>query len=205
MKKITFLNYVLLSFLIIGILPNINAQRQNQNWYFGNQAGINFNDGTAPSTLSTQSAMNAPAGSASVSNELGELLFYTNGETVWNGNHTIMSNGLLIGDAEVSQSVVIVPKPDDAGKYYIFSNSANNLAHPGLRYSVVDMSLDGGLGAVDTVEKDVLLLTSCSEKMSAIINPFANSYWLVVFGPSSDLSVYDTFYTYKIDPVLGIK
>jgi len=205
MKKIILLNYVLLSFLIIGILPNISAQQHNQNWYFGNQAGINFNDGTSPSTLSADGAMNAPAGSASVSNELGQLLFYTNGETVWNGNHTIMSNGHLIGDAEVSQSAVIVPKPDDSGKYYIFSNSANNPAHPGFRYSVVDMSLDGGLGDIDTVEKDVLLLTTCSEKMTTVINPFENSYWLVVFGPSNDLTRYDTFYTYKIDPVQGIQ
>ena len=206
MKKITLFKYLLSVILLFGSLPNMFAQQQNANWYFGNQAGINFNDGTAPSTVLTDGAMNAPAGCASVSNDFGDLLFYTDGVTVWNKNHVPMSNGNLIGEVAVSQSVVIIPNPANVDQYYIFSNSAddiddtvNSVDPSGLRYSVVDMTLAGGLGDVDSNAQDVLLLTNCSEKMTAIINPYDNTYWLVSFGPSSDLAVYDTFYTFKID------
>ena len=206
MKKITLFKYLLSAILLLGFLPNMFAQQQNANWYFGNTAGINFNDGTATPTLLTDGAMNAPTGCASVSDDLGALLFYTDGVTVWNKNHVPMLNGNLIGDVSVSQSVVIIPNPANAAQYYVFSNSADNIDDMvndmdswGLRYSVVDMTLEGGLGDVDSVVKDVSLLTNCSEKMTAIINPYDNSYWLVAFGPSSDLTVYDTFYTFKID------
>jgi len=203
MKKITLFKYLLSAILLLGFLPNMFAQRQNANWYFGNQAGINFNDGTAPATLLSDGLMNTPAGSASVSDDFGSLLFYTDGVTVWNKNHIPMSNGNLIGDVTVSQSAVIIPNPANAAQYYIFSNSAENMGHPGLRYSVVDMTLEEGLGNVDSMAKDVSLLTSCSEKMTAIINKFENTYWLVAFGPSSDpmsdLSSYNSFYSFKID------
>ncbi len=199
MKKITLFKYLLSAILLFGFVPNMFAQEQNANWYFGNQAGINFNDGTAPSTLLTDGAMNAPVGCASVSDDFGGLLFYTNGVTVWNRNHVPMPNGNLMGDVNVSQSVVIIPNPASVDQYYIFSNSAENQAHSGLRYSVVDMTLASGLGDVDSNTQDVVLLTNCSEKMTAIINPLDKTYWLVSFGPSSDPAVYDTFYAYKID------
>lgn len=204
MKKITLFNYVLITFLLLGFIPNTNAQLQNANWYFGEQAGIDFTNGVAL----TDSGMTTTAGCASVSDELGNLLFYTNGVTVWNSNHMQMSNGNLIGDASVSQSAVIIPKPGNEYQYYIFSNGASNQANPGLRYSVVDMTLDSGLGDVDSGTKDIELLTNCSEKLTAIINPIENSYWLVAFGPTSgalpDLSVHNTFYSFKIDEAGGV-
>ncbi len=183
MKKITLFKYLLSAILLFGFLPNMFAQEQNANWYFGNQAGINFNDGSAPSTLLTDGVMNAPAGCASVSDDFGGLLFYTDGVTVWNKNHVPMSNGNLMGDVNVSQSVVIIPNPASVDQYYIFSNSAENQAHSGLRYSVVDMTLASGLGDVDSNTQDVVLLTNCSEKMTAIINPLdklACFFWAII-------------------------
>ena len=209
MKKITLINFILCTFLLLGFTTNLSAQLENANWYFGNQAGINFNDGTAPSSLLTDGAMNAPAGCSAISDETGNLLFYTDGETVWNKDHVPMLNGNLIGDSSVSQSVVIAPSPGDANKYYIFSNSAENAVNPGLRYSIVDMTGDFGLGAVDAVEKDILLLTNCSQKMTTVINPFANEYWVVVFGRPSVPSnpgedVYNSFYSFRVTEMGGV-
>ncbi len=215
MKKITLFNYLFSVILLLGLIPNMSAQKQNANWYFGNQAGINFNDGTQPPTALTNGVMNTEAGTASASDDSGNLLFYTNGVSVWNKNHVIMTNGNLIGKSSVAQSVVIVPKPGNSDQYYIFSNSADDITNAGLRYSIVDMAADGGLGDVDSMEKDVLLLATCSEKMTAILNPFDNTYWVVAFGPYSDLSIYnedrdaypyrhDTFYSFKVDLIGGV-
>jgi len=209
MKKITLINYLISAILLIGFVPNLSAQLENANWYFGNQAGINFNDGTAPSSLLTDGAMNTPAGCSAISDDTGNLLFYTDGVTVWNKNHVPMLNGNLIGDNSVSQSVVIAPDPGNANKYYIFSNSAENVINPGLRYSIVDMTGDFGLGAVDAVEKDQLLLTRCSEKMTTVINPFANEYWVVAFGRPSVPSnpgedVYNSFYSFRVTATGGV-
>jgi len=201
MKKITLFNYILSSILFLGLIPSVHAQLQNSNWYFGNQAGLNFNDITQPPIILTNSSMGTDGSSASVSDSSGNLLFYTNGIVVWNNAHQIMPNGAgLLGNTEMSQSVLIVPKPDDANKYYIFSNGGNAMGFSGLHYSVLDMALDNGQGDIDVNEKNVLLLENTNERLTAMLNPNDNSYWLVSFAPSDNPIVSDTFYSFKIDP-----
>jgi hypothetical protein len=81
------------------------------NWYFGNTAGITFASG-APVAL-TNGALVTTEGCASMSDDLGNLLFYTDGVTVWNRNHLPMTNGTLLnGHASSTQSGIIVQKPN---------------------------------------------------------------------------------------------
>ncbi|TXI67741.1 MAG: hypothetical protein E6Q46_02540 [Flavobacterium sp.] len=67
------------------------AQGEANIWYFGNKAGISFNSGVPVPLLDGQ--MQADEGCATLSDANGNLLFYTNGITVWNRNHQIMPNG----------------------------------------------------------------------------------------------------------------
>ena len=200
MKKITLLNYLLSTTLFLVLISNVNAQLQNSNWYFGNQAGLNFNDGTQPPTVLTNNMMATDGGSASVSDLAGNLLFYTNGINIWNNTHQIMPNGSgLFGNTDVSQSTIIVPDPNDVFKYYVFSNQGNSMMGSGLYYSIVDMSLNGGLGDVDITQKNIQLLSTASEKLTSVLNLNDNTYWVISFAPSSDPDINDTFYSYKID------
>jgi hypothetical protein len=210
MKKITILNYILSTFLFLALITNINAQ-ENNHWYFGDAAVLDFTSAPPTSPFPSPSAMSTEGGSASVSDALGGLLFYTNGVTVWNKDHAIMPNGSDLGSGDpsgtaVSQSVVIVPDPSNANKYYIFTNHALS----GVFYSVVDMTIDNGDGSFgDVTIKNTPLLATASEKMTAIISPADNSYWVVVFTAfgAEDLMqagpFNDTFYAYKIH-ALGI-
>lgn len=189
MKKITLL------FFILGIILNVNAQLQNANWYFGSYAGLNISTETS---LVLESPMYAPNASASVSDESGNLLFYTNGVDVYNKNHLLMpnGNGTLNGDVEAS-TVLIAPTPNDSNKYYIFTVNADYTQSIGLNYSIVDMALDAGNGDVLTLNTNLLPYTS--EKMAITKTSDGLAYWLVVFAPSTDPSIIDTFYSYKID------
>ncbi|MFC7667853.1 hypothetical protein ACFQT0_10980 [Hymenobacter humi] len=50
------------------------------------------------------------------------LLFYTNGETVWNRKHQPMPNGRkLMGSGSSTQSALIVPDPGSGNVFYIFT------------------------------------------------------------------------------------
>jgi len=205
MKKITILTYILSTLLCLTLITNINAQ-ENNHWYFGDAAVLDFTSAPPTSPFPSPSAMSTEGGSASVSDALGGLLFYTNGVTVWNKDHIVMPNGSDLGSGDpfgtsVSQSVVIVPDPSNANKYYIFTNHALS----GVFYSVVDMSIDNGDGSFgDVTINSTPLLATASEKMTAIINPADNSYWLVVFAVESadDLMqaglFNNTFYAFKI-------
>ena len=67
------------------------AQGEANIWYFGQNAGIDFNSGS-PVAL-TNGQLVTDEGCATISNSSGQLLFYTDGITVYNRNHSIMVNG----------------------------------------------------------------------------------------------------------------
>ena len=134
------------------------------NWYFGTNAGITFNSGS-PVAL-TNGSLTTIEGVATISDNSGNLLFYTNGVTVWNKNHLVMTNGTgLFGDVSSTQSAIIVQKPNQPNIYYIFT-SDNDAEPNGICYSIVDMSLSVGLGAVTT--KNTQLKTPSCEKLCAV-------------------------------------
>ena len=137
----------LLFYFLLSINFCVFSQEEASNWYFGENAGIQFaNDGSI--TVLNDGQLNTIEGCSSISDSNGNLLFYTDGITVYNRQHTILNNGFgLLGDPSSSQSAIVVPKPNDPDIYYIFTVGSNQ-SQTGLKYSVVDMTRDGGLGQV---------------------------------------------------------
>ena len=124
------------------------AQRQYETWYFGRNAGLSFTGGTARSIPNGK--VNTLDGSAVISRPAtGNLLFYTDGKTVWDSTHTPMPNGTgLAGHESSGQPALIVPDPDDTNTFYLFTTGAANTATTATRYSTIDMRLNGGKGDV---------------------------------------------------------
>lgn len=152
------------------------SQNQTNNWFFGSNLGLNFSGGNP--ILITGSAMNQAEGNATASDELGNLLFYTSGTTIWNRNNVVMTNGAgLLGHASSTQSAIIVQKPLSNNIYYVFTADAE-LWPNGIRYSEVDMSLSAGLGAV-TSNKNVLLITPSCEKLTAVRHCNNVDVWVI--------------------------
>ncbi|WP_121667039.1 PKD domain-containing protein, partial [Mesonia aquimarina] len=156
---------------------NTYAQLEAANWYFGDQAGLDFNSGT-PVAL-TDGQLVQQEGCATISDENGNLLFYTNGIDIYNANHNIMLNGTgLLGDDSSTQSAIIVPDPGDDDQYYVFAVDYQG-GSDGLTYSVVDMTLDGGLGAVISTEKNIQLETPVAEKLTAVYHDNGTDIWVI--------------------------
>ena len=152
------------------------AQAEASKWYFGTNAGIDFSSG-GPIVL-TDGQLSTDEGCATISENNGDLLFYTDGITVWDRQHNIMPNGTgLTGDSSSTQSAIIVPKPGNTTTYYIFT--VDDLAGPnGLRYSEVDMTLNGGNGDI-TNQKNIELNASTTEKISAVKHANGIDFWVV--------------------------
>jgi len=151
------------------------AQRPTDKWYFGRQAGLDFSSG-APTPL-LDGAMTTYEGCATATTKRGELLFYTDGQTVWNRQHQPMPNGRrLMGSGSSTQSALIVPDPGSGNIFYIFTVAPQG-APNGLRYSVVDMTRDNGLG--DVPRANLLLLTPVAEKLAAVRHPNGRDVWVV--------------------------
>ncbi len=165
------------------------SQQQYWNWYFGYHSALNFSTGIPVAV--TGDSMHQAEGSASISDAAGHLLFYTDGDTVWDNTHSIMPNGAgLMGDWSSTQAALIIPKPDSANIYYVF-NAAASIGANGIRYSEVDMTLNGGHG--DITVKNVPLVTPACEKLTAVKHCNGHDYWVVVH------NYYDNaFYAYLV-------
>jgi len=174
------------------------SQNEASHWYFGENAGLSFNLDSNTTTISFEGQLNTREGCASISDESGNLLFYTDGTTVYNRLHNIMVNGTgLAGDESSSQSAIVAPKSDDPNIYYIFTVGSNQL-NTGLNYSEVDMSLDGGFGAITV--KNINLLNYCSEKITAVLKDcISKDLWVVTFASEDGRNeTYDTFHAFEV-------
>ncbi|MBK7667999.1 MAG: hypothetical protein IPJ32_12065 [Sphingobacteriaceae bacterium] len=138
---------LILYFIFIVCISDVLYSQFANNWRLGNGYGLNFSPST-PTITGSSIASNHVDNSSTISDASGNLLFYTNGYTVWNKNNVIMSNGSgLIGDYTAGQCALIVPIPCSPDKYVIFHTTM--FSNPGnLCYSVVDMTLNSGLGDV---------------------------------------------------------
>ncbi len=166
-------------FLFILLAFECTAQQYNT-WYFGSGAGISFNTGGASLPFTLTDGINSMSeGNASISDANGNILFYTNGQTVYNRTHQVMLNGNnLLGHRSAAQSSVIIPLPNNDSIYYIFTTDAieNSLAN-GYRYSIVNIKHDGGKGEVIT--RNSFLNGSCTERLTAARHANGIDVWII--------------------------
>ncbi|HEY9122771.1 MAG TPA: hypothetical protein VIO15_00420 [Bacteroidales bacterium] len=158
------------------------AQQEATNWYFGNYAGLSFASGSPVALL--DGAMSTMEGVATISNSSGILLFYTDGQTIWNRQHQIMTNGTgLWGHSSSTQSGVIVKKPGSNNIFYVFTvdEVATGGIH-GVCYSIVDMNLSGGLGAVTSKNIELVPNSNATEKITAVKHSNGTDIWVLTHG-----------------------
>lgn len=177
------------------------GQGQGTHWYFGDQAGLKFNQDGSVTTLD-DGQISTYEGCATISDRFGKLLFYTDGIVVFDREHNLMENGSgLFGDSSSTQSAIIVPNPEDSDLYYIFSVDTTTNSQDsdlGMHYSVVDLSLNNGMGAV--IEKNINLLKDTSEKIAAVIkNCFDRSIWVITLAPKkAGERFFDTINSFEV-------
>ncbi|OFY67509.1 MAG: hypothetical protein A3H98_13855 [Bacteroidetes bacterium RIFCSPLOWO2_02_FULL_36_8] len=177
MKLIPFTNRnTILLLLFITLCNDSFSQKERNIWYFGDFAGLDFNSGI-PVAL-TNSNMSTYDNCASVADCNGALLFYSNGVNVWNKNHAIMPNGSgLLGNTSGGNSAFSVKQPGVNSFYYLFTIDFG--AGPnGLRYSIIDIDLQGGLGDV-TSTKNKILVNPSTEKITAIVHSNKSDIWII--------------------------
>lgn len=184
-------------FLFVSI--NIFSQREADYWYFGNKAGLHFNKGKID--ILNDSKMNTIAGSASISDIKGNLLLYTNGQTVWNKNHQIIENGNdLIGEPDNSQTSIIIPKPNSTTNFYIFTprqNESNNpFIFPGIYYSEIEISNTFPNGKV--IIKNVRLENSIAQQITAVHHKNGKDIWVITHGSKTYKGSNDIFFSFKV-------
>ena len=179
------------------------------NWIFGTNAGVTFMGSAQPSPSAiTTSAMNMTEGCASISDENGNLLFYTDGINVWDASNTITPNGTgLAGGGISAQSSIIVPLPQNDSIYYIFTVKDWTTAQNGIgfNYSILNVNLPGNgtsanpLGDIDVNNKNIPIDSNVREQVTAIYHENCQDIWIVTHRGSKWHSS-DKYLAYLLTP-----
>lgn len=174
------------------------CQNYTSIWKMGYNGGggcYYFNFDSIPLSIVTEArGMNFLETNASICNAQGQINFYTNGVYIANANNDTMMNGsglnpgtyattwanfgLLIGQADI-----ILPFPDDSMKFYLFHETSEyvgtNYQPKNLFQSIVDMSLDGGLGAVTIKNNSIIQDTLIYGELTACKHANGRDWWLI--------------------------
>jgi len=186
--------------LFIGLLIPMAGLSQGEwnNWYFGGQAGVTFNSLPPQPLLDGQ--MYANRACAVVSDSLGNLLFYTDGTSVWDRTHSIMPNGTGLFCDNSAQGVQVVKYIANDSLYYIFTKNCTGwpppLANEGLHYSVLNMKLNYGYGDIMTGQKNITLLGMSNWPLLMTTTRHHNNQdaWLIIRNTIAD----NHYYAYLI-------
>ncbi len=200
MKQLPFL----LLFCYLFISQTSYAQYTNNIWCLGDSVGIDFSN-----HVTFQSGIKTKSGSSTISDSLGNLLFYCYGYDYYleqqayfrsgivkNKNHQTMQNGDSL-TAEWYHDITIIPKSVTDSTFYIFCAGVSR--DYGLYYSIVDLKQNNGLGAV--VQKNIQLDTfPVCDGITAIKHGNGNDWWLIFQKASrSAADSSDEYFIYPVD------
>lgn len=183
------------------------SQGYNHAWLIGyassnNVARINF-DSNNVTIIPEVRKMKFRATQGTISDAHGNLLISSNGcflanalgDTMMNGSG--LNPGLFANDwctnssgMPFSHANLIVPFPGDSNKYVLFHQTGNynliNSVATELYYTIIDMTLDGGLGAV-TFKNQIALQDTLSQGIAACKHANGRDWWIVVTKDNSDI------------------
>ena len=89
-------------------------------------------------------------------------------------------------------AAVIIPKPQSTNLYYIVTIDEQSSSN-GVRYSMVDMTLDNGRGDIVPGQKNIFLFNTTSEKLHVVPTSDGCDYWLITHDNPGN-----TFVVFKI-------
>ena len=179
---------LVLILLILSVFSRLGyaqlTSRYNDNWAFVDQHAFKFTSGIPVYVSGTQISTLNVEGVSSISDGLGNLLFYSDGVTVYDATNTAMpnGNGNINAFITATSSTLITKMPGDCDKYYLFTlvDQGDGISLQ-LDYSVIDMTLSGGLGDVVVAQTNILVYstTALSEKMISVQKGLTEDYWIV--------------------------
>lgn len=137
---------IVILFLLIGINSHSQPNKRTNIWQFSDSIALDFNSGAPVEGTPCHIDGQGWGATATICDTNGNLLFYSEGDSVYNKNHH--SSAYSMGPGiyhQGAQSTISLPVPGSDSLYYIFTARMNRFPDP-MRYYIVDMSLNDGLG-----------------------------------------------------------
>ena len=185
------------------------GQKHDYVWMFGYDSnatsgypgieGVKIDFNILPPSIEYEvTNMNIFVSNATISDSVGNLLFYTNGCFIAGKDHELMENGDNINPGEVhdiqceygytagTQSCLILPNPGNSNQYYFFHKHIIYEYEPEfdvitdiIYYSLIDVSLNEGQGSV--IEKNIPIVHEplTYGQLAAVKHANGQDWWII--------------------------
>ncbi len=179
---------VLVLIFLLGSVQ-VNSQIPGK-WRIGRYGGLNFSNGT--SIFQYNDTLRNIVSISSMWDSSGELIFFSNGVTVWDSSFTPLPGGDLFNTfqvpnfgANIPYCSVIIPNPGSNNEYIIFHENYVLTPNPSfqsnvtLYYSIIDRNLNGGMGDFTAVKNVPLRDSLWYGGISAVKHGNGRDWWIV--------------------------
>ncbi|MFZ4545243.1 MAG: T9SS type A sorting domain-containing protein [Saprospiraceae bacterium] len=193
MKKITII-ILMINLRCISCL----AQKEDNNWIlssWGNDlfeiTSLTFAD-SINFKLHSEAKIDISQSNSSISDSIGNLLFFSNGVHIFNRNYKYMEGGIFVNkdtifqlnNANIEQNTVILPYPSSDHLYAFFYLGVTltptpAACAPNLSMAIVDMSKNNNLGKVLQTRKIIIPDTIETNKMTATRHANGRDWWVI--------------------------
>ena len=215
-----FMKNLIIFLAAIAVPSQIVAQSYENTMLFGYQGGhyspnnpegginiLKFDEGSLQISDNQLIDMWFNDTNAAISDSSGNLLFYFNGVYLEDISRKIMENGDTLNTYvetgyDLPQGAIIIPYPGHSNQYILFHGEDGYVDIPGwstecigMYYSIIDMTLSNGLGAVVQRKVPLAIDTIGYGKLTLTRHANGRDWWLVINRSHSN-----QFYTILIDP-----
>jgi gliding motility-associated-like protein len=207
-KALKELIELLLFLILISISDTAFTQNFNNIWIFGEHGGINFNYnppvGIKNAPVSTYNGIDPLSSknpyvnyTSSICDSSGNLLFYTDGISVWNNKNSKLRRYLSRWPWADYCSPLIVPHPENDSLYYIFGVSSGGPFANKFQYLDINIKSNDGNGEIVYPEPSAatnyftVLKDSCAVVVAGTSHCNRKDTWIITYSQNA-------FYTYLV-------
>ncbi len=205
-----------LMLLIILFSNHVLSQGYNHNWLLGyhyytndSLSSLTFDNTSYTMVAEKRKIPFRGFTQANISDANGNLLMSSNGAWIANSTGDTMMNGSFLGydsyinvnaqGLNITYAAIFISYPYDSAKYVLFHQSAdyNNVSYysPAINYSIIDMTEDGGLGAVDSTQKYIVAIQdTMNGGIAACRHANGRDWWVVAQKHDTD-TIYKILFT----------
>lgn len=173
-------------------IGNCPSGREAYVWYFHNVTGeifgLDFNSGT-PLLITENPNIPAPVNhnKSTFCDATGELLYFTNGDALYRADGSLVQNGDGLQTHESAHwGSVFIRKPGSDHEIYLFTAGSEVTSFAdGVRYSIIDETLDNGLGGIVDGSKNTFVSSLINESVTTVRHCNLVDFWLTMIEPAT--------------------
>ena len=171
---------------------------RQKNWIYGLGKHVTFDGLSNPAQQSTGNSFNTAEGCASISNDLGQLVLYSDGNRVFDANHNVVATNAG-GTRSASNGVLILPPiSGQISVYHLLTVSDDDTSNP-TPDKISHSTYSANASSAAQVLAPLSIFPSggagfdFSERMAACYSHDCKAYWLV-----SQEAATNRFFAFKV-------